>query len=115
MPTRSLKPCAAPRCPATTSERFCAQHKREHNRRFDANRGTTKERGYAGTWPARRALWLAKNPLCVECERNGEVVAANEVDHIVPKAQDGADDESNYQSLCRHHHSQKTAREVLVK
>jgi 5-methylcytosine-specific restriction enzyme A len=112
MPTKPKHPCNRPGCPALTDTRFCPDHKREHNRRFDATRGTTKQRGYAGTWPARRKRWLARQPLCAECERKGEVVAATEVDHIVPKAQGGVDDESNLQSLCRACHSRKTAREV---
>jgi 5-methylcytosine-specific restriction protein A len=112
MPTKPPHPCNHPGCPALTHERFCPAHKHEQRRRFDANRGTTKQRGYHGTWPARRKLWLDAHVLCAEHERNGEVVAATEVDHVIPKSQGGADDESNFQSLCKPCHSAKTSREV---
>lgn len=59
----------------------------------------------------RRARWLSCHPLCAECEREFRVTAASEVDHIVPLADGGADDESNYQSLCEACHKAKTAAE----
>lgn len=37
-----------------------------------------------------RALWLAKQPLCVECYMAGIVKAANVVDHIIPHKGDRA-------------------------
>jgi len=112
MPIKPKHPCNWPGCSTLTHERFCDAHRREHHRRFDATRGTTKQRGYAGTWPERRKLWLDAHPLCAECDRNGEVKAAREVDHVLPKADGGLDDESNLQSLCKQCHSAKTAREV---
>jgi len=115
MPTKPKHPCNHPGCPALTLERFCPDHKREHQRRFDATRGNTTERGYGGCWQKIRALHLAAEPLCRECGKAGMVVAAEEVDHLVPKVRGGTDEDDNLQSLCRHHHSQKTAREVLVK
>jgi 5-methylcytosine-specific restriction protein A len=53
----------------------------------------------------KRAAWLEEHPYCVVC---GEV--ATEVDHVIPLSAGGADDESNYQSLCKTHHSVKTGR-----
>jgi 5-methylcytosine-specific restriction enzyme A len=115
MPTKPAHPCNAPSCPALTHERFCPAHTRERRRRFDAKRGNTTERGYGARWRKIRAVHLANEPLCRECGKEDKVVAAQEIDHIVPKARGGTDDEDNLQSLCRHHHSQKTAREVLVR
>ena len=63
-------------------------------------------------WMERRAAWLREHPMCVMCEMQGFVTAAEEVDHIVPLWDGGADDESNYQSLCKPCHSDKTAREA---
>jgi 5-methylcytosine-specific restriction endonuclease McrA len=51
--------------------------------------------------------------LVVIPESGAPASASEEVDHIVPKKQGGTDDESNLQSLCKPHHSAKTAREVL--
>lgn len=47
-----------------------------------------------------RAYVLGRNPLCVECERQGRVAAAVEVDHIVPLAAGGTYDFENLRGLC---------------
>ena len=76
-------------------------------------RGTSAQRGYGYKWQQARAGYLAKHPLCVECERQGRVVAATDVDHIIPHRGD-MDlfwDSSNWQPLCHPCHSAKTARE----
>lgn len=59
-----------------------------------------------------RGQWLRDNPLCVECTRKGSVTRATEVDHIVPLADGGADDVTNYQSMCVECHKRKTGREA---
>jgi len=71
---------------------------------------TKRTRG--SVWMVRRARWLSSSPLCVMCEAEGRVTAAQEVDHIIRLEIGGADDESNYQSLCVEHHKAKTASEV---
>lgn len=57
----------------------------------------------------RRASWLRKHPLCCKCEADGRVKAATDLDHVVPLSKGGADDETNFQSLCSEHHKAKTA------
>jgi 5-methylcytosine-specific restriction protein A len=52
-----------------------------------------------------------QQPLCVACEQAGKVSAAEEVDHVVPLAKGGADDDTNLQSLCRECHQAKTRRD----
>jgi len=63
-------------------------------------------------WRRARKRFLAANPLCVACLREGWVVAAEVVDHIKPHKGDAALfwDESNWQALCKRHHDEKTAR-----
>jgi 5-methylcytosine-specific restriction protein A len=61
----------------------------------------------------RRASWLERHPLCVECEKAGRVTAATVPDHIVPLWKGGPDTEANLQSLCREHHDEKSAQEAL--
>jgi len=53
------------------------------------------------------------NPLCVACKAEGKITEAQCVDHIKPIGTPGVDpyDESNWQSLCKSHHSAKTIRE----
>jgi 5-methylcytosine-specific restriction endonuclease McrA len=77
-------------------------------------RGTRQERGYDARWLGLRAAHLREHPLCVDCEREGRMVAADQVDHVEPF--DGPDDPrrldaDNLQSLCASHHARKTARE----
>ncbi len=52
------------------------------------------------------------HPLCVHCEKEGRIVAAREVDHRTPLWKGGADDESNFDSICVEHHREKTAAEA---
>lgn len=71
---------------------------------------TPRERGRR--WMRRRARWLAEHPLCERCEERERVTAAEEVDHRIPLWAGGADDESNFSSLCRDCHAAKTAAEA---
>lgn len=79
---------------------------------YDSFRGNSNDRGYGHRWRKARERYLFKNPCCVECEREGFVEPAKEVDHIKPHRGDQVLfwDESNWQSLCKRHHSAKTAR-----
>lgn len=73
--------------------------------------GSTK-RTRGSAWVAKRAKWLTEHPLCRHCEQLGYVRMAQEVDHVVPLWEGGADDATNYQSLCVEHHQAKTAEEA---
>lgn len=74
---------------------------------------TPRQRG--GAWTKRRAAYLRTHPLCVHCERVGMVTPADEVDHVVPLCEGGADNESNYQPLCVSCHKAKTAKEIAAR
>ncbi|UXC18549.1 HNH endonuclease [Comamonas squillarum] len=63
-------------------------------------------------WMTKRERWLQANPLCCDCQAEGTVTAGQEVDHIIPLWQGGADDESNYATRCIPHHAAKTKREA---
>jgi 5-methylcytosine-specific restriction protein A len=60
----------------------------------------------------RRRRWLEAHPLCCHCEAKGRTAIAIQVDHITPLAKGGADDESNFQSLCVSCHDAKTAQDM---
>lgn len=66
-------------------------------------------------WQRLRAFHLSKNPLCVECKRQGLLTPADVVDHIVPLTLENYGkkglDPTNLQSLCYAHHKLKTNRE----
>lgn len=61
-----------------------------------------------------RAVQLGKDPWCAVCLEDGLHVMAAEVDHIKPHHGNSKlfFDENNLQSLCKPHHSSKTASEV---
>lgn len=62
---------------------------------------------------ARNRRLLQRNPLCVECQKEGRDVMVDEWDHVVPLWKGGVDDESNLQGLCHAHHDEKTERERM--
>ncbi len=109
MPNRPPHECNKPGCHRLTTERFCAEHSRKDRQRVDARRGTATQRGYGANWRRLRNWYIKTHPLCATCEAKGRLVAATDVDHIVPRSKGGEDDEDNLQSLCRHCHSTKTA------
>jgi 5-methylcytosine-specific restriction protein A len=107
MAQRAMRQCNHPGCAALVKEGYCEEHKND----ADSYRASSGERGYDSRWRRYRSAYLARHPLCVECEREGRVTRATDVDHIVPiKGQ--ADPlfwrEANHQGLCHACHSRKT-------
>lgn len=74
-------------------------------------RESASKRGYGRKWQKARLVHLHKHPLCVVCRSKGRIVAADEVDHIVPHHLDWRVfwDRKNWQSLCSRCHGIKTA------
>ena len=81
---------------------------RRKRRKFDQRKERTTWR-----YQVERRRFLAANPLCAECDRNGIVMPAAELDHIVPasKAPERFWDQENWQGLCVECHLAKTAKE----
>lgn len=118
MPLRPQKPCVAQGCRALTrNARYCDEHahlaKAMADKIADRKRETSTQRGYGYKWQKASKGFLTAHPLCAEHDRLGQVVAATEVDHIVPHKGDMALfwERANWQPLCRSCHSAKTARE----
>lgn len=103
--------CRHPGCSAVARAPYCAKHASQHGW-SDPRRGTAAERGYGTAWRKLSELKRRRDPLCVNCERNGLVTPATCVDHIKPKSQGGTDDWANLQSLCDDCHRAKTQREA---
>ncbi len=115
MARRPKLPCNYPGCPELieAGERYCNKHKKQNRRYYEDRRGTSAERGYDYRWRKGRAWFLKRHPLCAECKKQGKIVAATVVDHIVPHRGD-MDlfwDMDNWQPLCETCHNKKTARE----
>lgn len=103
--------CSVKGCPNLTP---CAQHEAEaraRERRFhDVDAGGIS---YGSRWKRLRADFLARHMLCVDCQAEGRVTRATEVDHEVPHRGDRELfwNQKNWTPRCKPHHSAKTAKE----
>lgn len=122
--------CAYPGChsPVPRGNRYCERHK-EAGARRDAEAkakaakrreqkrvqiaGNSNARGYTYRWKKLRDRFIAQHPYCEECFRQGKIVMATDIDHIVPHKGDRSllYDERNLQALCHECHSRKTVTE----
>src|SRR5260370_41554376 len=103
-------PSACPVCgkPSTLGSRYCADHPRDKERRYDREERAPWHKWYSwAVWRKLRMLKLHRNPMC---EVEGCRYPATDVDHIVPHKGNWTLflTLENLQSLCAHHHSQKT-------
>ena len=63
-------------------------------------------------WRRKRERILQRdNYLCVPCSKQHKITIAKEVDHILPLAKGGTDDDENLQSICIPCHEAKTLRD----
>jgi len=80
----------------------------------DKHKGSRHERGYDGDWERVRNAYINTHTLCEICEQEDRVTPAEDVDHKIPFR--GLNDPlrllwSNLQSICRPHHTQKSAQD----
>lgn len=120
MADRPLRPCRHAGCSELTRDGWCPKHKPRHQRRVSEDYHAWYT---LPVWTRRlRPQQLVHEPFCSVCARvypAGDPrsrTRATVVDHIVPHRGDWSlfVDPSNLQSLCKHHHDQKTAREQLM-
>lgn len=72
VPTKPMRPCSHSNCPNLTNERFCEEHKRQENKRYEKyDRDPNVHRKYGRTWKRIRDNYKASNPLCEECLKQG--------------------------------------------
>jgi 5-methylcytosine-specific restriction protein A len=112
MPMMPSRLCTAPGCyePATLGSR-CQRHAREHRAHAHASLSPLYQ---TRRW-RRLSARFVRGQICLACEREGFITRATETDHVIPHHGDPALfwDETNWQPLCRRHHSQKTYTETL--
>lgn len=102
--------CSNPWC-ANGAERGgkCRACRLEVQAERTAERASPEERGYGPAWRRFRKWFIARNPLCGHCEKEGLTRLARELDHIKPLDEGGALlDAENVQGLCHRHHRIKT-------
>lgn len=112
MAQKPLRPCRHPGCTALVSGGYCEAHKPvKAGRRVSAQWHAWYS---LPIWKENlRPAQLLREPFCRECAKRGIRTRATVVDHIKPFRGDWAlfVDPANHQSLCKHHHDQKTAQE----
>lgn len=116
MPKKAKKACRYGNCAALTDSAsgYCAIHEkiilRDRNRNYNKfGRTPEAKKRYGCQWRKIRAAFLALNPLCEMCRRQGIFTAANEVHHVKPLADGGTNDFENLMALCKSCHSKITA------
>ena len=113
MARKPLRPCRKPGCPALTREGYCPAHK---------PKGTKRQGSEEWHWMYTTRQWreelrpaqLLREPFCRVCAKQGIRTRATVVDHRTPHRGNWTlfIDPGNHQSLCKHHHDQKTMREL---
>lgn len=107
MPLRPARACSYPRCPNLVrgKSRYCEEHDGLTRREYDRTRGSSRERGYTGTWEKVRKSFLASCPLCERCEESGQVKVASIVHHRDRNPRNNI--ESNLEALCNDCHERE--------
>ena len=110
MPKRAGRICAQPGCSEIVhSGSRCAKHREVfHQQPYRA--WYQSER-----WQSIRKQQLLLFPWCADCWKQGQMIQATEVDHVIPhRGDEQAFYAGPFQSLCASHHSQKTQLEMRV-
>lgn len=106
-----MKPCSKAGCYTLTINRFCPEHTRQEQQRYDKQRGSANERGYTYRWQ-QYSQWFLKQPENVFCklQLSGCNNMSECVDHIDPpsgQADPRFWDTNNHQGACIHCNSVK--------
>ena len=106
LPRKPKRPCSYPGCPRLTEGRFCEEHQREENRRYEKyERDSTVHRKYGQVWKRLRDSYVKAHPFCEECFKKGMIVPVEEVHHIKPLSEGGNHSKDNLISLCKSCHA----------
>ena len=114
MPYKSKRPCSYPNCSKLVDGQYCDEHKKLRDKEYNRYGRDDFGKKFYNTpeWRFIRKHQLAEHPLCEECLKNGKIVKATMVDHIIPIKQGGNKlASSNLQSICWSCHSRKSVKE----
>ena len=112
MPWKAKRPCRYSGCAelADVDTGYCDKHLKLIQQQYNRyGRTPEAKRRYGYQWRQIRAMFLAANPLCEMCRREGRYTTATEVHHVKPLADGGTHDFSNLMALCKPCHSRITA------
>lgn len=106
VPRKPKRPCSHPGCPELTDGRFCEEHTKAENKRYEKyDRDPAVRRRYGRVWKRIRDSYATAHPLCEECSKRGVYTATEEVHHVLPLAQGGTHAKDNLIALCKSCHS----------
>ena len=106
MPRKPKKPCAIPGCPNLSDGRYCEEHQKKENARYEKyDRDPAVHRRYGRAWKRIRDSYVKTHPFCEVCFANGVIVPVEEVHHKVPLAEGGTHARDNLISLCKSCHA----------
>lgn len=113
MPRKPKRPCSCPGCPNLTDGRYCEEHQRIENKRYEKyDRNPAIHKKYGRGWKRIRDKYIKQHPLCEECIKYKRVVVATEVHHKLPLSQGGTHELSNLVALCKSCHSRIHSKEL---
>ena len=101
MPRKPKHPCSYPGCKELTEKRFCPEHEKLENKRYEKyDRDPASRKRYGPVWKRIRDAYAKENPLCEECLKEGRLVPMAQVHHIKPLREGGDHSRENLVSLC---------------
>ena len=107
MPKSPMRPCPVAGCPALVRAGRCQVHQARDHDRPNAD---VRAWYHTAQWRRIRQCVLWAHPLCVQCQTDGRISEATDVDHIDPHQGNLAKfyDYANLQGLCASCHARKT-------
>lgn len=106
MPRKPKRPCSYQGCPNLTDGRFCEEHLKQENRRYEKyERPYDAHKRYGRAWQKVRDSYVREHPFCELCFKNRVLVSVEQVHHIKPIAEGGTHARENLISLCKSCHS----------
>lgn len=112
MPYKPKQPCAHPGCPQLSHGRYCEEHQKAIDARYNKYvRDPASRKRYGRAWKRIRDAYMAAHPLCEECDLAGRITPATEVHHVIPLSNGGTHSRDNLMALCKICHSTITARD----
>ena len=102
-------------CTTLVESGRCELHAKDtqvSRKQYDGNRPEWHDLYNDDRYRKARVRFLKQNPLCVDCEKRGQLIPATRLDHIRDHKGDLVLfwDENNWQGLCERDHNSKTAR-----
>lgn len=111
LPSRPKHPCAYGNCPNLTDKRYCPEHEKLMNQKYEKyGRNPNAKRRYGRAWKRIRDKYAAEHPFCELCYERGVLISTEEIHHKKPLSEGGTHDRSNLIALCKSCHSSIHAR-----